>query len=184
MANPPIGNNFVEGPLGVVRLTFDSVALGKTLDEATIEFIEDMKDIKFAQDGTQPADKIPTGQAYRVTCKLGEPEWDRLSKLMRGLTPSGDGNSAKLGRDIYRSGKTNFAKVLVIQRVDSDGVASTDPRFRLTFYKAIPSVSGAIGPFGPDTQRGVDVVFDCMYDETVGHECFGYSGYPTSLGLY
>jgi hypothetical protein len=153
------------------------------MDEASIEFIEDMKDILYAQMGTQPADKIPTGQAYQVTCKISELQWDRLAKLMRGITPSG-GESAKLGRDIYRSGFTNFAKVLVLRRVDSDGKPSTDPKYRLTFYKAIPSATGPVGAFGPDTQRTMDVSFYCVYDETPGHECFGFSGYPTSLGLY
>ncbi len=186
MANPPMGNNFIEGSLGVVNLNFDNVDLGKTLDEASVEFIEDMKDIMYAQDGTQPADKVPTGQGYRVSCKLAELQWDRLAELVRGIHVSGggSGNSAKLGRDIYRSGLANFAKVLVIRRVDSDGVVSTDLKYRLTFYKAIPSASGPMGAFGPDTQRVMDVVFDCFYDATAGHECFGYSGYATSLGMY
>ena len=184
MGNPPIGSNFIEGPLGVVNLDFDNMDLGKTVDEASLEFIEDMKDIKYAQDGTQPYDKIPTGQAYRVTCKIGEPEWLRLEKLMRGLAVKPSGDSALLGRDIYRSGRDNFAKVLIVTRVDSDGVKSTDPAFILTFWKAIPSVNGAIGPFGPDTQRTVNVVFDCMYDDAAGHDGYGYSGYATSLGVY
>jgi hypothetical protein len=178
-----MGNNFIEGPLGVVALKFDNVELGKTIDEANLEFIEDVKDIKYAQDGTQPADKVPTGQAYKLTVKLAEPSWVRLAKLMRGLTVGTALNSAKLGRDIYRSGKTNFAKELVIRRVDSDGVASTDPKYCLTFFKAIPTVNGSIGAFGPDTQRQVEVVFECMYDSTTGHMCFGYSGYASSVDV-
>lgn len=179
--NPPIGNNFIEGPLGVVNLTFDNVDLGKTQDDTALEFIEDMKDIVYAQNGTQPYDQIPTGQAYRVTCKIGQPTWARLNKLMRGLTVLG--NNAKLGRDIYRSGRSNFAKVLVLTRVDSDGVSSLEARFKLTFFLAIPSVSGAVGAYGPDTQRSVDVAFYCLYDETPGHESFGYEGNATSLGI-
>ena len=62
----PIGSNFIEGVLGVVNLNFDGTDLGKTLDEASIEFIEDMKSIKYAQNGTQDYDKIPTGQGYRA----------------------------------------------------------------------------------------------------------------------
>ena len=180
--NPPIGHNFIEGPLGVVKLTFDSADLGKTEGEASLEFIEDMKDIKYAQMGTQPADKIPTGQAYQVNCKLAEITWARLNKIMRGLTVAS--NNAKLGRDIYRSGFTNIAKVLELTRVDSDGNPSTDPKFRLTFWKAIPSAKGSVGAFGPDTQRTMEVSFFCIYDETKGHEGFGYSGSATSLGIY
>ena len=182
MANPPIGSNFIEGPLGVVLLNFDSIELGKTVDEASLEFIEDMKDILFAQNGTQPYDQIPTGQAYKVTCKLGQPTWARLQKLLRGQT--GVGDSVKLGRDIYRSGRDSFAKVLTLTRVDSDGAASTDPKFKMTFWLAIPSVSGALGAFGPDTQRAVEVSFYCLYDETAGHAGFGYSGIASSVGVY
>lgn len=182
MANPPLGSNIIEGPLGVVNLTFDSTDLGKTTDETSVEFIEDMKDIKYAQNGTQPYDQIPTGQAYKVTCKLGQPTWARLNKLMRGLTVLGD--NTKLGRDIYRSGRSSFAKVLVLTRVDSDGNPSTNPKFKLTFWLAIPSVSGALGAFGPDTQRAVEVSFYCLYDEASGHEGFGYSGNASSLGIY
>lgn len=179
--NPPIGNDFIEGPLGVVVINFNNVDLGKTIDEASLEFIEDMKDINFAQNGTQPYDKIPTGQAYQVTAKFGEITWNRLKEVIRGLTTSPDGLSAKLGRDIYRSGRDNFAKPLLLTRVDSDGNASTNSLFKLHFYKAIPTVSGSIGSFGPDTQREVQVVFYCLYDET--HEAFGYSGYASSVGL-
>jgi len=179
MANPPMGLNFIEGSLGVVNLVFNNVNLGKTIDEATLEFIEDMKDINFAQDGTQPYDKVPTGQAWQITCKLGELTWARLKEVLRGITVSG--NSAKLGRNIYLSGRDNFAKVLTVTRVDSDGNSSTDPLYRLYCYKALPTVNGAIGAFGPDTQREVEVVFYLFYDET--NEAFGYSGYASSLGL-
>lgn len=183
MANKPIGNNFIEGPLGVVVLKFDGVDLGKTVDEASIEFVEDMKEIKYAQTGTSPYDKIPTGQAYKLTCKLGQLSWDKLAKLMRGVTNPGGGNSALLGRDIYRSGRDNFAKVLEVFRVDSDGVASTDKRYKLTFFLALPTVNGALGAFGPDTQRSSDVVFDIFFDESAGHMCYGYSGFASSLGI-
>ena len=180
-ANPPIGNNFIEGVLGVVDLTFNGVALGKTIDEASIEWIEDIKDILFAQDGTQPYDKIPTGQAYQLTVKLGEITWRRLQQVLRGLTVSADGNSAALSRDLYRSGRDNFSHPLLVRRCDSEGNPSTNPLFRLYFYKAFPMVNGPIGAFGPDTQREVEVVFYMFYDET--NEAFGYAGYPSSVGL-
>jgi len=181
MANAPMGSDFIQGVLGVVRLTFDGTELGKTVDEANIEFIEDIKDIMFAQDGTQPSDKVPTGQAYQVTCKLGQQTWARLDKLMRGVTIAGDGSVA-LGADLYRSGKDTFSKVLVITRVDSDGDAWTDPMYRLTFYKAFPTVTGPIANFGPDTQRTVDVQF-YMFRDSTHDNAFGFMGYSTSLGL-
>ncbi len=181
MANPPFGLDFIQGSLGVVLLTSDNVDLGKTIDEASFEFIEDMKDIMFAQNGTQPDDKVPTGQGYQITVKLGQITWERLQKVLRGLTVAASGHSALLGRDIYRSGRAAFARELIVTRVDSDGVRETNPFYRLVFWNAMPTVNGAIGSFGPDTQREVEVVFYVFYDETNGG--YGYSGYASSLGL-
>lgn len=178
MANAPIGNNFIEGPLGVVQLTFDSVDLGKTIDEASLEFIEDIKDIFYAQDGTQPADKIPTGQAYQITCKFGQPTWARLEKLLRGLTVVG--NNALAGRNVYISGKDTFAKELKVARVDSDGVASTNPLYIMTCPEAMAMVTN-LGSFGPDSQREIEVTFYIFYNDTISG--YWYAGYASSLGL-
>lgn len=181
MANPPFGQDFIQGELGVVLLNFNGVDIGKTLDETTLEFIEDVKDIMFAQNGTQPYDKVPTGQAYQLTTKMGQPTWAKLAQVLRGITVSGSGHSALLGRDIYRGARESFAHPLIVTRVDSDGNASANMFFRMYFWLAFPQVNGPIGAFGPDTQREVEVVFYIFYDEI--HGGFGYSGYPTSLGL-
>jgi len=180
MANPPIGNNFIEGVLGVVRTTFNGVDMGKSEGEATLEFIEDIKDIFHAQDGTQPADKIPTGQAYQLTVNYSEITWARLQEVMRGLTIVG--NNAKLEPDLYRSGLDNFAKRLEIIRVDSAGAASGNDLFKMVFYKAFPQVNGPIGAFGPDTQRTVEVIY-YMFRASDHNDAFGYAGNPSSVGL-
>jgi len=178
MGNPPIGNNFWEGPLGVVLLEFDGVKLGKTTEDTSIEFIEDIKDILYQQDGTQPYDKIPTGQAWQVTAKFGEIKTALIAKLYRGMTIGG--NSLLAGRDLYRSGRDNFTKPLIITRVDSDGVESTDPLFILNIFKAMPLPTGQIA-YGADTQRDVEIVFYCFYDTT--HNAFFYSGHASSVGI-
>lgn len=178
--NPPIGNHFYDGPLGVVQLEFNSVDLGKTLDTTTIETIEDIFDIFYAQDGTQPYDKIPTGKAKLVTCQFAEVNNTLLSTLERGVTKSGDGNTLKISRDLYRSGRTNFAKTLTIKRVDSEGNVSTDPFFIMNYYLAFPVITGS-HEFGPDNQRVLEVQFYIMYNEA--KEAFGYSGYASSVGL-
>lgn len=178
MANNPMGLDFIEGPLGVVKLKFDNVDLGKTLDEANLEFIEDIKDIMYAQDGTQPMDKVPTGQAYKVTAKIAELTWARLKKLMRGVTAVG--HNALLGVDLYRSGKASFSKKLEITRVDSEGNESALPEYKLTFYLAFPTVTN-FSTFGPDTQRAADVEF-YMFRDPLHHNAFGFSGIASSLG--
>lgn len=178
--NAPEGLNFWGiAPLGVVQATFDGTDLGKTMDDTTIQPLEDIKDIMYAQDGTQPGDKIPTGMAFEIKMKLAEVSTARLAKLVRGFTVSTGGNSVKMKRDLYRSGKTNFSKLLTLKRVDSDGVVTTNALHIANFYKAMPISFGTID-YGADTQRGLEVTFYCFWDST--NNAFGYSGYASSLG--
>lgn len=174
------GNNIWEGPLGVVELEFDNLNMGKTMEDTTVERDEDVKDILYQQDGTKPADYAKTGLLYIVRTKIAEISTDKMAKIMPDITISGDGNSVKLGRELYRSLKTYEAKVLKVIRVDSEGDASTDDDFILVFYKAIPIVTGTID-WGADTQRGIEIEWRCLWDETEG--AFGYSGKASSVGL-
>ncbi len=180
MANAPQGNNFLEGPLGVVNVEFDSVDLGKTTDVTSVEIIEDLLDIIYQQTGTQPDDKIPTGQAYQVNCTFGEIDTALVAALIRGVTASGGGNSIAMAPDLYRSGKINFAKELILKRVDSAGASSADPHFWMTFYAAMPMVQGTID-YSSDTQKGLNVIFYCFQDST--KNAYGYVGYASSVGL-
>lgn len=175
----PIGNNIIEGVLGVVDLDFDGEYMGRTTADTEVVPEEDNKDIMFQQGGTKPDDKIPTGINYLINSTFGEITNARLEKLQRGITLSGSGQSAKLGREIYISRKEN-AKQLVVTRVDSEGDKSTDPYHKMTFWKASPEVTAGI-PWGADTQRGVQVTFYIFFDDT--NEGFGYYGYASSLGL-
>ena len=181
MANNPIGNNFWEGVIGVVNITFNSIDMGKTTEDTEIEYMEDIKDILFAQDGTQPADKVRTGQAYQVSATIGQITNARLAAVMPGhFTASGVGNSAKLSRQLYRSLLTNEAAALLLKRVDSDGASSSDALYQLKFYKAAPMITGNF-QYGADTQRNLQITWYCFYDTT--NSAFGYSGYASSLSL-
>lgn len=180
MANPPIGNSWIEGELGVLQLEFDSLDLGYTTDATELEFIEDVADTFYQQFGTQPYDKIPTGQAYQLTCMLGQINPERLAKIARGITISGDKKSMKAGSDLYRSGRTNFAKQLIARRVDSSGAVSTDPRFKFIAPKAFPMPSGNVS-FEASTQKALSVTFYLFKDSTL--DVFFYTGYASSLGL-
>jgi hypothetical protein len=180
MANPPIGNHFMEGVIGVVNVEWNGVDYGKTTADTEIVVDQDIKDIIYQQDGTKYADKVRTGIVYQVNVTFGEIDNALLASLDQGITASGGGDSLKMGRDLYQSWKDTFANSLVLKRVDSDGVSSTDPLFWATFYKAAPEVTGSI-PYGADTQRAVTVTFHVFYDDTNG--AFGYTGYASSLGL-
>jgi hypothetical protein len=179
MANPPIGKNFWEGPLGVVNIVYDNVDLGKTTADTELNPTFDVKDIIYQQDGTQYFDKIPTGASWILACTYGEIDTELMEKILDEVTVSAGGNSVSIGKSLYFSWRDN-AKQLEVIRVESDGVSSTDPLFKMIAPKAYPEVaSGFI--YGADTQRNIQVNFHIFYDDT--EEVFFYNGYASSLGI-
>jgi hypothetical protein len=178
-ANPPIGNNIWEGVLGVVRINYNSIDLGKTTADTELVPDQDIKDIIFQQDGTKYQDKVPTGIAWMLNCTFGVITTTLLEQMLDGLDKSGGGNSLKFGKSIYFSWREN-ANPLIVRRVDSEGVASADPLHRMKFYLAYPEITGNV-QWGADTQRNLAISFHLFYNET--ESAFGYSGYATSLGL-
>lgn len=179
MANAPIGTDFISGPLGVCRIEIDDIDMGKTNEDTEIELIEDITDIIYHQDGTQPYDKIPTGQAYQVTFTMAEITGARLEQLkIRGIDT--EGSSIALKRDIYRSARDNFSVKLVLKRVDSDGNSWSDQHYWLTFYKAFCQVTSPV-VYGSETQRSLQIQAYIFYDPDKG--AFGYQGIASSVGL-
>lgn len=178
MANPPIGDNFWEGVLGVVNVRWWNANLGKTTADTEIQIVQDLKDILFQQDGTQRADKVRTGMVYQVMCTFGVITTTLLKKLQPGIENTPFLNSLKLGRSLYQSMKDNEAHQLELIRVDSDGDSSTDPAMKCVFYKAAPEITSNV-IYGADTQRSISVTFHCFWDETKG--AFGYSGVESSV---
>jgi len=47
---------------------------------------------------------------------------------------------------------------------------------------AMPIPKGNVGEFGPDKQRAQEIEWYFFYDET--HDCFAYTGYSSSLGIF
>jgi hypothetical protein len=179
MANAPIGNNFWEGPLGVVNITYDNVDLGKTTADTELTPTFDIKDIIYQQDGTQYYDKIPTGASWILACTFGEIDTELMKKVLDEVTVSAGGNSLKVGKSIYFSWREN-AKQLEVVRVESDGQSSTDALFKMIAPLAYPEVaSGFI--YGADTQRNIQVNFHIFYDAS--EDVFFYNGFASSLGL-
>jgi hypothetical protein len=177
--NPPIGNNAWEGVLGVVDIYYNGIYQGRTTADTEMAVTEDVKDIIFQQTGTQYDDKVPTGASHSIVCTFGQITTSRIEQWHPGFEASSSGNSLKMGRNIYVSWKDN-AKVLELIRVDSEGTASTDPRHKITFYKAHPGITGNF-QWGADTQRNLNVTFFIFYDDS--ESAFGYSGFATSVGL-
>jgi hypothetical protein len=178
-ANPPIGNNFLEGSIGVGRVEFDSVDLGKTIGDIEFEKVEDIKDITFAQDGTQPHDKVPTGIFYMAKVVLGETTIALIDKIDDHSNKTPGGTGLKLGKSIYRSLRDN-AKQTVFKRVDSQGNSSTNPLYWLTAPKTFITTTG-IPVLGPDSQRSIEATIYLFYDET--NELFAYTGLASCAGV-
>jgi len=179
MANNPIGANAWEGCLGVVTVEFNGVDMGKTTADTEIVIDKDVKDIIYQQNGTKFFDKVMTGMALQVNFTIGEITTARLASAIPGWVKSTGGNSLKMGKSIYQSWKDN-AKKLVLIRVDSEGSASTDPKFKINFYKAFLEVTGNI-QYGADTQRNLAITAHIFWHSTAS--AFGYSGYASSLGV-
>lgn len=179
MANAPIGNNFLEGVIGVGRIEYNGTDLGKTIGDIEFEKIEDIKDINFAQDGTQPADKVATGIFFQAKIVLGEITNDLVALIDAHASKSQNGLSMKYGKNIYQSFKEN-AKVTRIKRVDSEGNSSTNPLYWMTCPKTFITVSGP-PVLGPDSQRSQEAMLYIFYDEV--NEIFCYTGLASCLGI-
>lgn len=179
MAYPPIGLNALEGPLGVVQLNFNNVDMGMSMGGCELERIRDIKDLMYDQRGTQPNDKVYTGIAWKVKTPLAEATVLRLKELLPDLTVSA-GGSVKFGQALFVSCKDNFSKKLIMRRCDSDGIISTDPMMKITWYKAFPDLTDPF-TFTVDGQRVSTIEWYIFKDTT--NNCFGYMGYNSSLGL-
>lgn len=181
MLNPPIGNSFPEGCLGVCNVYFDNMYMGQTDGTTELKLEEDNKEIRYAQQGTAPADDIPTGMKYSVTANLAEITTARLAKVWRGLTIKN--NSAKIGSEIYCSRRAN-AKVLKLVRINSEGQDATQPVFTCQFYLASPRITSNF-QFGADVQRNLGIEWKIYKDNTLdvlgNVKGYGYWGYPSSV---
>ena len=175
--NPPIGNNIMEGVLGVVDIIYNDIYQGRTTADTELAVTEDVKDIIFQQTGTQYDDKVPTGASYSLVCTFGQITLARIQEWHPGWEATG--NSMKLGRNIYVSWKDNAKKLEVI-RIDSESNQSTDAHIKMTFYLAHPAVTGNF-QWGADTQRNLNVTFFIFYDTSQG--AYGYIGNASSVGL-
>ena len=177
--NAPIGNNYLEGSIGVGRIEFNGIDLGKTVGDIEFEKVEDIKDIMYAQDGTQYFDKVPTGISYSAKITLGEVTVDLLDRIDDHSDKTPGGTGLILGKSIYRSLRDN-AVPTIIKRVDSRGNSSTNPIYWLTLPLTFITTSG-IPVLGPDAQRTVEANLIVFYD--TDNNLFGYTGLDSCAGV-
>lgn len=184
------GNSgLVAGPLGVVKVGFNGYDMGKTVSEAMLDVVQNVKDINYQQDGTVAADKVRTGMIYQLKVTFGEINTGLLAAIMEGFDKtavSALADAAVLNRSLYSSMRTNEVAPLRIAKVDANGSVSDLDEDVLSFYEAICNVDGTLINWGADTQRGVAVTFDIYWsefavvDQTTYKGAFGYYGDPVT----
>ncbi len=182
------GNSgLVAGPLGVVKVGFNGFDMGKTVSDATLEVMQNIKDITYQQDGTMPADKVRTGIIYQLKVSFGEISTGLLNQIMNGvemITNDVNSDGAVITRSMYSSQRENESAPLRIAKVDSNGSESDLDQDVMNFYTAICNIEGAMINWGADTQREVAATFDIYWDEFATGEsttydgAFGYYGDP------
>lgn len=192
MATLTAGNSgLFLGPLGNVRVEFNGVYLGKTTEDTALNKIEDVKDIIYSQDGTQPADHVSTGMMLQLNATFGEISTELLKKVLYSFSsqvgnPATEDDSGTFGRYIYTSLRTNKAKKLKIHATDSNGAALATVKDILNFYEALPVINENLINWGADTQRNLPVEFKIYYNEFGANQvsggptgAFGYFGDPS-----
>lgn len=169
MADLVAGNSgLLLGPLGNVLINFDSDNLGKTTADTALTKIEDVKDILYSQDGTQPSDHVPTGMLYQLAATFGEIKTELLEKILYSFSsqvtdPSTEDDSGTFGRFLYQSLRDNKAKKLLVTATDENGDARTGEENILKFYECVPLIDENIINWGADTQRNLPTRFMIYY---------------------
>jgi hypothetical protein len=189
MAAIVAGNSYLLlGALGNVLVNFDGDDLGKTTEDTALTKIEDVKDILFSQDGTQPDDHISTGMIMQLNATFGEIKTGLLQKLLYSFSSqvtdfSSEDDSGTFGRYIYTSLRDNKAKKLIITATDENGTARTGAQNILNFYEAVPIIDENIINWGADTQRNLPTRLMIYYSKFGASQvsggpvgAFGYYG--------
>ena len=176
-----MGDNFFEGEVGPGQAVFNNVDLGLTINNIEIERVPMYKEIMKAQYGAMMDDKVQIGEYWRIKITIAEINYTKMAAWNPGVTLSGAGTAAKFGDQMYKSFRSNYAKILQIKRTDADGTVSADSGYILTFPKAIPGHPSEPYTVGPEDQRVVDIEFHVLKDHT--NNIYAYCGYASSLGL-
>lgn len=146
MADTP---GLLGGPLslGPAKIVFDTATggtntdLGET-DSIILRFGVEKADLKTSQYGTQPKDKVVTGEMCSIEFGLAESSIERLEKVLQGFrvkyaltTPTGYSFGSSLGqRD------SEILKQMTVTLIEG-GTVSTDPLDKITIWKVAPMVN-------------------------------------------
>jgi hypothetical protein len=165
--------------LGIVKLNYKGVDLGRTNGGSTISKLPDVKDIISDQDGSKRFDGIRIGEEFKVKTTLIEIDNELLATIDPGLALSGNKKSVDLNRSLFQSIRDE-AGVLIVTRCDEKGVISTNPDDRMYLYEVSAVLTGDLSKFDLN-QRTLEVEFSVWWNGT--KQSYGYVGYGSSLGL-
>jgi len=164
-------------PLSPMRVTWNGVDLGGTVDGCNLSIKYETADIMVDQWGKTVADKKVSGHAYSVKMTLAEIKNKDLFKV---AFPSSNEISSGGNHMIYADMQIGDsllakAKVLTLHPLEaSDADLSED----YMFYKAIPTEVSEV-KYGPDKQSGLSIEFIVFPDTTTVPARFFIYGDPT-----
>lgn len=145
-----------------MRVTFNGVDLGGTVDGVTVNPKYKLADIKVDQFGDTIVDAVVSGQGYNIKFVLAETK-DKTKWKVAFPHAKLVGNSPdqSIYFDMQTGDKVSLhAALLNLHPLSaSDGDTTTD----FTFYKAV-AMSASEVKYGPDKQTGLSVEMLCLPD--------------------
>lgn len=160
-----------------MRVTYNGVDLGGTLNNVVVSVETAKAEIKADQSGETVRDRRVSGQVYKVTTTLTQIRdkdiWKVAFPSMRKVT-SGLNEAIYVEADIGGSDQAR-AQALVLHPL---ALADADLSGNYLFYKAIAAEVSEIS-YGPTEQAGLEVEWTILPDDSVQPERFFFHGDPS-----
>jgi len=145
-------------------VTYDSLDLGGTLGNVTVEFKYTKGEIKMDQSGSTVRDRVINGVECKVTTEITQIKdkaiWD---KVFPNATYTATGTKAIDWVHQMTTRDSAGVKVLKLHPMDTDAADASE---EYTFPKAIPSEESSI-TYGPNEQQKLKIVWNCYMDTTL-----------------
>lgn len=153
------------GDLGPCEATYKGQNVGLTMGGNLVDFEEADAPIVYDQTGKFPVNFKGVGKRAGVKLALAE----TLAKDIWEIAFAGwekvvDGDKEKVEMSVGLGNDKRAAAGELILKKYVDGEVSTDPNDWVTFYLAVPVNSKPTLMFDTDTQRVVEITFECLQD--------------------
>lgn len=151
--------------IGPVRVTFDDLDLGGTLDNATVQFKYEKADMKADQAGTTILDQAVSGLDVTVETAIAEvTNIDVLKKIFPNATPveAGANKALDFGNQVGERMLATKSKVLILHPLNRTDADLTQDWY---FYKAAPTEESSY-VHSPTEQGKMKIVWRILLDLT------------------